>query len=184
MTQRRMLGALALLLGLGALVMSGAGSAGASSYVTGTGTYSCTKLTGKLTFTPALTLAGGKAETIKVSTTAAGCTGGKPVPAKVVGTATIKLASNSCTGLQAATPIMLNQAYTPLVTAGVFKGTAKGTLATAVTFSLTGKMSGSYVSALATAKATLTQTGPQVLAACGGSGLGSVTIAKGTVTKF
>ena len=184
MTQRRIIGALALLLGFGSLALVGAGSAGASTSVAGSGTYSCTKLTGKLTFTPPLTQAGGKPEVIKVTTTATGCTGGKPVPTKVVGAATVKLTSNSCLALTKAQPVTLSQVYTPLVTPGVFTGTAKGTLASAVTFALTGKVSVSYASALATAKATLSQTGTQVFAACAGTGLGSVTIAKGTLTKF
>jgi hypothetical protein len=149
--------------------------------VTGTGTYNCTKETGTITFSPPLKNA---TQTVKttVKTTASGCTGGTPkVLTASANSVTTK--ASSCGGLAGSTPFTIKTSYTNGAVPSTLTGTAKGGVGTQVTFTITGKTTGSYPSLTTTAKATLKQTVAQLAAACGGSGISTLNIISGTITK-
>lgn len=176
--------------GMPLTVMSTVIGVGAAWAVTGTGTYSCTKVTGTITFKPPLTNSGTSAETTTVATTASTCSGtASPKPTKIVGKATIKSSTNSCGNLANPQTVTLKLTNTPKVSpASVLHATSSEVIASGkVTFDLTGYVSGSYStsSGSSTGSGLLKQTAAQISKSCGSSaGLKSVSIKSGKLTNF
>jgi len=173
--------------GMPLTVMSTVIGVGAAWAVTGTGNYSCTKVTGTITFKPALKNGGTSAETTTIATTASTCTGGSPKPTKVTGKATIKTSTNSCSNLANPQTVTLTLTNTPAVSPkSVLHATSSEVVTTkTITFDLTGTVSGSYVSSSASGSGLLTQTPAAVAKSCASStGLTKVTIKSGKLTNF
>ncbi len=184
MRHKLVLGLMALALPLGLVVTMGTGPATASANVAGTGTYSCSHLTGTISFNPPLTFT-AKIETTTVNATATTCKGGHPVPVKAISKSTTKgTKPSSCTTLQTATTaVKFNTTYSPVVTPSVFTGTAKGgSSGTTAFFNVSGKVTGSYPSAVAKAHAVIKQTVTQIATMCNTTGVKTLNIASGTVT--
>jgi hypothetical protein len=74
--------------GIGALGVASVAPASAT-VSPGTGTYSCSHMTGKVTFSPAWSDNGGGTVTAKMTFTATGCSGGNPTPTTVTAAGTI-----------------------------------------------------------------------------------------------
>jgi hypothetical protein len=187
--RKLIMGAAALAMPLTAVATVAATST-ASAVTVGKGLYNCTKVTGTITFSPALKNGGVSPETSTVTTTATGCKSvvghtAKPLPTKVIGKAKITSSTNDCANLATPRPATLKLTYTPLVAGSTLAATESETVVgTAVTFQLSGSLTGSYPSSSATGKGKLTQTSTQLGAACGGAGLAKVTIASGSLTNF
>ena len=175
-------------IGMPLAVMSTVIGVGAAWATTGTGTYSCSKVTGSITFKPALTNAGGKAETTTVATTASTCSGtANPKVTKVTGKATIKTSTNACSNLKNPQTVTMTMTNTPAVSPKSVLHATSGEIVTAtkITFTLTGTVSGSYVSSSASGSGVLTQTPTAVAKSCASkTGLAKVTIKSGNLTTF
>lgn len=170
-----------------------------TTFTLASGEVTCTNITGALTFSPPLTTKGGSAESTVIALTAAGCsTQGSNVPT-VTGAAestTISSATNSCTGLLTSRALTIHIAWTPstirpsVLTFSGYGGTSSssGDVGFALpshggTAKVTGSFSGTDHGAGSTATAISSQTGTQLLAACGSSaGLTSIQVSSGTVT--
>jgi len=172
--------------GMPLTVMSTVIGVGAAWAGAGTGTYNCTKVTGTITFSPALKNGGTSPETTKITTSASSCTGGSPKPTKVTGAATILSSTNNCSNLGVSMPVTLTLTNTPAVSPKSVLNATDSEVVTSktITFKLTGSVTGSYASGSATGSGLLTQTPAQVAASCAGSGLTKVTIKSGKLTKF
>jgi len=191
-----MLAAGALALPLVTVVALGSTTAGASSRTgtTGTGTVSCTKIKGTITFKPPLTNTGTATENTTVKITVSGCTGGTPKPKKGsvkedISTAT---STNSCLSLNNSSPETLNVKWSPASIAGTttsFSGYMAGSnMAGDEGFVLpnsggTGTATGSYPTGSATASAYSNETESQITAACGTTaGLKKLKVTSGSAT--
>lgn len=113
---------------------------------TGTGHFTCKSIRGTVSFRPPLTNGGTLPETTTVHTTARDCSGtAVPKPAQVIGSATIRRTTNSCTGLAGAPP-NLTVSYSPVVTDSTYVFTSE-TVQTTPHLGLTlggGIVTGSY----------------------------------------
>jgi len=170
-------------------VMSTVIGVGAAWATTGTGNYNCKKVTGTITFTPALKTGGTSAETTKVTATATTCSGtASPKPTKVIGTATIHSSTNSCAGLASGTPPTITAKYTPTVTNSTLTFTTE-TFQTSPHLGFTvsgGTATGSYPNSAGTAsvKVQTSETLSAFNTACGSSaGLKSLKITSGSTTN-
>ncbi len=187
MRRKLILGVAALALPLGMVATLGAGSATANANGTGTGVYSCTKLTGTISFNPPLKLT-GQIETTTVKAVASGCKGtAKPGVLTATSSSVTKgTKPSSCATLAAGatTAVKFTQTYTPSGTApSTFTGSAVGaTSGQTVSFNVTGSVTGSYKSAAAKAHAVLKQTSSQIGSMCS-AGVKTLNIASGTVTN-
>jgi hypothetical protein len=184
MRRKLVLGMMALALPVGLVVVMGAGSATASANAAGKGTYNCTKVAGTISFKPPLkTKAQTVTETVKVTST--GCKGGTPNVASTTGTSTSTKKNQSCTGLASSTPFSVKLSYTNGASASQLAGTAKPSISGTgvITFVITGKTTLSYPSTSTVAKGVVKQTESQLLTACTGAGVSSITITSGSITK-
>ena len=172
--------------GMPLTVMSTVIGVGAAWAGAGTGNYSCTKVTGTISFKPALNNTGGKAEVTTVATTASSCTGGTPTPTKVTGKATIKTSSNLCSNLGTSQPVTLALTNTPAVSPkSTLHATDSEVVTSTITFDLTGTVSGSYTSSSASGSGLLAQSTATVAKDCASkTGLTKVTIKSGKLTNF
>jgi hypothetical protein len=193
MFRRIMLGALAVALpvGLLAVVVAPTLAAAASVAKTGTGTYKCSDITGTITFSPPLTLSseGKVTETMKIMSKSTGCTGGWPAVMSNTGyqdsTATGKGLGN-CSSLsngKAAEPDITTKYYngaSDSTTKGpATSGTAANGKAEYVIKNAT--VTGSYPSKKADTTVVLSETDDQIGARCGSKGgLSKLTISSGT----
>jgi hypothetical protein len=190
MRRKFVLGAMALALPLGMAVTMGAGSATArSNLVTGTGLYSCSKITGTISFNPPLSNT-AKIETTTVKATASGCHGtAKPAVVTAISSSTTKgtKPSSCATLVSATTAVKFAQTYTPAGTApSTFTGSAKGAVVGGkATFAVTGTVAGSYKTTANSAKANavISQTPAQIGTMCATTGVKTLNIASGTVTN-
>src|ERR1700691_2141257 len=109
--------AFVLPLSLAAMVFAGCGSAGNPTTPTvATGTVSCARVTGALTFSPPITGKGGLAETTTVALKAGRCTTQGSNFSSVTGgtgSATISTPSNSCANLLTSKALTVTVSWTP-----------------------------------------------------------------------
>lgn len=168
------------------------------------GTNTCTHITGKITFTPPLTLSGNaNSEVTKTRTTSTGCTvsTGK-APTRGVTTSTITKTTtnntaNSCTGLETSVPVTEHTVWTHtpaianstvkfsgLMTATSTSGDAGFTLPnTGGTASVTGSYPGTDHGKTSTATVYTNMTAAQIATLCtSATGVASLTIASGSAT--
>jgi hypothetical protein len=170
------------------------------------GTITCTHVTGKVTFTPPLTLAGNSnTEVTKTRTTSTGCTVSKGTPpTKGVSTATITKTTtnntaNSCTALAMAQVIPVTEhvvwTHTPLIANSTvkFSGLMPATSSagdegftlpnSGGTASVTGSYPGADKGKTSTATVFSNMNATQLAAACSSTaGVASLTIASGTAS--
>jgi hypothetical protein len=168
------------------------------------GTITCTHITGKVTFTPPLTLTGNaNSEVTKTKTTGTGCTVSTgTAPTKGVTTSTITKTTtnntaNSCTALASAQTIPVTEhtvwTHTPLIANSVVKfsglmpatsasGDAGFTLPnTGGTSSVTGSYPGTDHGKSSTATVYTNMTAAQITTVCESTaGVASLTIASGS----
>jgi hypothetical protein len=176
-----------LVLPVGLLATVGANAASAGANVTGTGLVNCTKITGTISFKPALKLAPAQTVTTTIVSTATGCTGGTPKVVSSTSKSTSKKANQTCANLQGTNAANFTTTYVsspPGVAGSTFKGTSSSNGATGnqhAGFKLKGTVSGSYKSTTTTATATLQQTVNQIIASCSGTGLSKLNIISGTI---
>lgn len=177
--------------GMPLTVMSTVIGVGAAWAVTGTGLYGCNKVTGTITFKPALKNGGTSAETTTIATTASTCSGGSPKPTKVTGKATIHSSTNSCGNLANPQTVSLTLTNTPAVSPKSVVHATSGEVisGSSITFTVgtvssPASVTGSYPSTTAYGSGKLTQTVSQVASACSGSGLSKVTIKSGSLHNF
>ena len=172
---------------VGLLASVGSNAASASANVTGTGLVNCTKITGTITFKPALKLATAQTVTTTIVSTATGCTGGTPKVISSKSTSTSKKANQTCANLQGTNAANFNTTYVSSpagVAPSKFAGTSSSNGATGnqhAGFKLKGKVTGSYPSTTTTASATLQQTVNQIIASCSGAGLSKLNIISGSI---
>jgi len=173
-------------IGMPLAVMSTVIGVGAAWAGAGTGNYGCTKVTGTITFKPALNNTGGKAEVTTIATTASSCTGGSPTPTKVTGKATVKTSSNLCSNLKNSQAVTLALTNTPAVSPkSTLHATSSEVVTSTITFDLNGTVSGSYASGSASGSGLLTQSAATVGKDCASkAGLSKVTIKSGKLTNF
>lgn len=167
------------------------------------GTITCTQITGKITFTPPLTLAGNaNSEVTKTTTTSTHCTVSTgTAPTKGVTHSTITKTStnntaNSCTGLATSVPVTEHVVWThtPLIANTTVKfsglmqatepvsGDAGFTLPnTGGTASVTGSYPGTDHGKTSTATVYTNKTASQIATACA-TGVASLTIDAGSAT--
>jgi hypothetical protein len=194
MLRRIMLGALAVALPVGLLTLTVAPNLAAAASLakirTGTGTYNCSDITGKITFSPPLTLTskGTATETITYKFSSSGCTGGSPAVASSMGlsekTRTSKGIGN-CSSLSNGkspaprfTTEYSNGASNSKITGGASGGTAPNGNAKFVQKNAT--VTGSYPSTTADTTAVLSVTDAEIGAQCGSKGgLSTLTIVSG-----
>ncbi len=163
------------------------------------GGVTCSNITGSLTFSPALTVKGGTAESTSITVNAAGCvTSGSNVSAitRGTGTATLTSTSNSCAGLLNSRPVTVDITWTPAVvhpSVVTFSGYGGATgpsggegfmlPKSGATAKVTGSFAGSDHGAGTTATAFSGETTTQLLGACESSaGLTSIAVTSGSVT--
>jgi hypothetical protein len=188
MLRKIMLGVLAvgLPVGLLAVVVTPSLASASPAAKTGKGTYNCKKITGTLTFSPPLTNTGTKAEKVAIKTTSSSCKGGTPAVTKSSATATLKLSTNSCSGLAGGSnAVTLKITYTNGASASTYKATSSGGISgTKATFTTTGNVTGSYPAMGATSTANIKQSVATIENECSKSGVKSLTISSGTSTGF
>lgn len=169
------------------------------------GTITCTHVSGTVTFTPPLTLAGNaNSEVTKVRTTSTGCTVSKgTAPTKGVSNSTITKTTtnntaNSCTGLQTSVPVTEHVVWThtPLIAnstvnfSGLMPATEAGSMDagfklpdTGGTASVTGSYPGADHGKTSTATVFTTMTAGQIVTVCQSTaGLASLKIDAGKAT--
>ena len=78
------------------ILVSAAPASASTIPVQGSGIFSCSTVSGRITFRPPLQPYGTKPETVNISLVAKGCSGGTPTPTTVKGKLSIHFASNSC----------------------------------------------------------------------------------------
>jgi len=192
MLRKIMLGVLAVGLPVGLLavvVTPQLASASPAAAKGGTGTYNCKKITGTLTFAPPLTNTGTKAEKVSIKTAASGCTGGTPKVTKNTATATLKLATNSCSGLASggSNAVTITIKYTNGAAPSTYKAESSGGLNSSgkAQFTTTGTVTKSYASTAANSTENIKQTAAQIETSCGSkTGLKTLNISSGTQTDF
>jgi hypothetical protein len=191
MFRKMMLGVCAVGLPIGLLAVVVAPSvASASVAKTGTGTYSCTKITGTISFNPALVTSGtSKTETVTIKATSTGCSGGSPAVTKNTGTETKKTTGtdeNACATLASPSSASLKITYTNGAAASTLKGsTSSGTAGNGdAEFIINpAKVTGSYKTSSGSITAVLSQSETAILAQCGRkAGVKSLKIASGTAS--
>jgi hypothetical protein len=183
MRRRIMLGSAAILASAMTALTMGAGSASARANVTGSGTYNCSKVSGTITFKPPLKFT-AQTVTTTVKTLSSGCVGGKPAVTSEMSNSVTTKPNQSCAGLVGSTPFTIKSTYTNGAIPSTLSGTAKPVISgTTVTFTITGKTSGSYPSLSTVAKAVIKQTTTQLNTACGSTGVATINIVSGTITK-
>ncbi len=163
------------------------------------GGVTCTTITGSLTFSPPLTTKGGSSESTTVALHAAGCTTKGSNVASVTGgtgSATITSSTNACAGLLTSRPLTVDLTWAPstihssVVTFSSYTGASgpsggEGFILPAPggTAKVTGSFSGSDHGASSTAATYSSQTGTQLLSACGAAtGLTSIDVTSGILT--
>ena len=171
------------------------------------GTITCMHVTGKVTFTPPLTLAGNStSEVTKTRTTSTGCTVSRgTAPTKGVSTSTItktttNTTANSCTALATAQVIPVTEhvvwTHTPLIANSTvkFSGLMPATSASGDagfslpnspggTASVTGSYPGTDHGATSTAAVFTNMTATQIATLCSSAtGVASLTISSGSAT--
>ncbi len=191
MFRKIILGVCAVGLPIGLLAVVVAPSvASASVTKTGTGTYSCTKITGTISFKPALLLTGtSSTETVTIKATSTGCTGGTPGVTKNTGTETKKTTGtdeNACGTLSTPSSAKLKIAYTNGASASTLTGmTSTGTSGSGKSEFIINpaKVTGSYATTTGSITAVLSDSESQILALCNRkTGVTSLKIASGTAT--
>ena len=178
-----------LAVGMPLTVMSTVVGVGAAWAVFGTGTYSCSKVIGTVTFLPVLKNGGAAPDKMKVAMTATGCTGGSPTPTKVLFKVTIPLPNNACTELTGSGVKSQTLANWPhVLPLSVFMGSwfwAPVGSPPYLSFNLSGDVTGSYPSASVSAAGITSQTLSLIQATCGRSaGLAKVTLSHGYWKNF
>lgn len=184
-----LLGVAALAIPLGALTVALAPSvAGATTLKTGTGTYNCTNVTGKIKFNPPLTLSAGTGtETVKITTASSGCTGGKPKVTTTTGSATVTTDSQNCSSLSTGLPAIAFALAYPGAAPSTYNASSSSSTSGSgvITFTTSGTVTGSYPSSSATSSATIKQNESAIIASCSSTaGLKKLTIEDGTSTDF
>jgi hypothetical protein len=186
-----MLASAAVVLPLGFVVELGGVASAARSNTTGTGTVTCKKIKGKITFNPPLVNGGTAAETASVTASATKCKnskGGGPKVKKISVVSSIASANNSCTGLASAAPPALTLTYTPasISASSVSGGTLTFGTTPTLNFVISGESTaGSFPTTGTTStKAVTTETSTAFGTACAGSGVASLTIKSGTGTDI
>jgi len=179
-TRKLMLATGALLMPVSAVAMIGVGSASAArSNPAGTGTVTCTKIKGSITFKPPLKNGGTATEKTTIKVTVSGCSGGTPNPSKgtvkqVISSGT---STNNCTSLSTSQPESLTIKWAPSSispSTSSYSGYSVGTAGNGdAEFILpntggTGSTIGSFAEGSgSTATAALNKTSAQIAAACG-----------------
>jgi hypothetical protein len=190
MLRKIMLGVLAvgLPVGLLAVVVTPQLASASPAAKAGTGNYNCKKTTGTLTFSPPLTNTGTKAEKVTIKSASTGCTGGSPKVTKNAATATLKLSTNSCSGLAGGSNnVTIKLTYTNGASPSTYKAVSSGgiTGSGSVQFTTTGTITGSYPSSSASSVDNIKQNATAIEKSCGTkAGLKSLTISSGTATNF
>jgi hypothetical protein len=183
--RKLVLGLALFVLPVGLLATANAAQAGAN--VTGKGLVNCTKITGTISFKPALSL---KAQTVTttIKSTATGCSGtASPKVISSTSTSSSTKANQTCLNLKGTNAANFKTTYvsSPAGVAGsTFAGTSSPSKATGnqqAGFTLKGKVTGSYPSTTTTATATLKQTVNQITASCTGAGVTTLNIVAGTI---
>lgn len=170
------------------------GIASAKGKVNGTGTVTCTTISGTIKFNPALKTTGPfTTEQASIAVKIGGCSGGTPNPTKGIVKENLNPGtSNDCTSLATSAAEMLSVKWAgklnPSVTA--FSGYTTGTNGSGdAGFILpnsggTGTTTGSFAGSGAHAAAYSNMTEAQILAACGSpSGLKSLKVTSGNSTS-
>jgi hypothetical protein len=186
LSRKLLLAGAAIALPVSTLAISGV----ASAAKTGTGTVTCSTITGSISFKPALKSTGPyTAEKSTAKITLSGCSGGVPTPkgGKVTQTLSSATSTNDCTSLATGTSESITvkwkgvapstTAFPPYTTGTDSEGDAGFVLSKGTT-------TGSYpASGTASAAVYTNQTEAQILAACGTSaGLKKLTLSQGTST--
>lgn len=193
MHHRIMLGALAVALpvGLFAVVVVPNLAAAASIATTGTGQYHCSDITGTITFSPPLTLTskGSVTETLRIKSFSSGCTGGSPAVSSGTGSEDATLTGNglgNCKSLsngKAAEPFIITK-YSNGAADSATKGPAYSMTAANGNLEFViadAAVTGSYPSKTADITSVLNENGDQIGAKCeSAGGLSKLTIASGT----
>jgi hypothetical protein len=193
MFRKIMLGVCAVGLPIGLLAVVVAPSvASASVTKNGTGNYNCTKITGTISFNPALTLTGtAKTETVTIKASSTGCSGGTPAVTKNTGTEVKKTTGtdeNACGTLASPSSADLKITYSNGAAASTVKGsTSTGTAGNGDSEFIISPatVTGSYPSTTGSITAVLSQTESQILAQCNRkAGVKSLKIASGTASTL
>ena len=188
LSRKLLLAGAAIALPISTLAISGV----ASAAKTGTGTVTCTTITGSISFKPALKSSGPfTTEKSTAKITLAGCTGGTPSPTKG-GKLTQSLSSatstNDCTSLATGSSESLTVKWkggiAPTTTSYSTYSTGTDGAGDAGFVLKSGTSTGSYAeTGKANAAVYSNQTEAQILAACGTSkGLSKLTISQGNST--
>jgi hypothetical protein len=162
------------------------GATGATPPGTGTGTFSCAAMSGKVTFNPPLTVAGGQSDVATISLKASSCSGGSPAPRTVFITSHEAQESNAVANLTAERAITMTATYKSKPT--VVGSTLEGKLSATVDgsndlFHVAGTTTGSYAASGTMGTGTVRQSTSEILKkAASKGGLRFVTIRGGTVT--
>jgi hypothetical protein len=176
--------------------MIGVGSASAArTNPAGTGTVTCSKIKGTITFKPALKNGGSAHEVTTIKVTVSGCSGGTPNPSKgsvkqVISSGT---STNNCTSLSTSQPESLTVKWAPASinpSTSSYSGYTVGTAGNGHSeFILpdtggTGSTIGSFAEGSgSTATAVLNKSAAQIAAACGTTaGEKKLSITSGTTT--
>ena len=188
--KKMVMGASALGIAVGMMAVLEVGPAFAAGKVTATGKVTCTSVKGTISFSPALTSAGGaSSDSAKVSVTLSGCSGGSVTPTKGTVKSTITTNTNACTGLASPNPTQtetLSFKWSPstINSSSTTFGPFTAITSPNVGFSLkNGVTTGSYAGSSATGT-VLTSTSTSALsAACASkSGLKKLTLSSGSVS--
>lgn len=164
-----------------------------------TGSITCTKVTGTITFTPPITGNGSSAESTDISLTVDGCTTTGSNVAQVTGgtaTATIKTASSNCSNLLNPQPVSVAVSWSPgsvhasqasFSSDGIVSDSAGhlgfGLPGSGGTATVTGSFAGSDNGAKSSATTYSTLTAAELQSACASpAGVASLTVASGSVT--
>ena len=186
LSRKLMLAAAALAVPVSMIAIPGV----ASAAKTGTGTVTCTGITGSISFKPALKTTGPfSAESSTAKFTLSGCSGGSPAPSggKVKQTLSSATSTNSCTSLATSAKESITVKWkgaAPSTTAFPGYTTGTGGPDNGEGFILTGgTVTGSYAGTGAKASAFSNMSQSAILAACGTSkGLTKLTIVGGSST--
>ncbi len=183
--------AVALPVGLLAVVIAPNLAAAASVAQPGTGTFTCSNITGTITFSPPLTLSskGSVTETTTYTLDSSGCTGGSPA---VASTTEVSMKTRTSRGLGNCSSLSNGKAPAPKFTTtysngasdSTIKGGASGGTAANGNAKFVQKnatVTGSYPSTTADTTAVLSETDAQLGAQCGSAGgLSQLTLVSGT----
>ena len=180
---RLLIGAMALGTALGVMTaivgVSTVPAGSARPALTGSGTFSCGTIGGKVTFTPPLKTGGLLAETEKFNVHTKDCSGnGNPLPKAVKLKGTLAFSTNSCANVLLATqqPVLnLTYAASPAVIASVFNPAGSfNPNAGPATFS--GSVTGSYATAFATLTFNYAPSGAPLSNDCANGGVAQLVV--------